>query len=290
MVEKGNENAMYKIPKRLISSILAVTLILMLPPVLSSPVLADSPAGNWTDEEAFYSEPERSGNIYTVDSDTEMAWVADQVNNGTSFSGYTIELDTNIDLSEHFWVPIGNKSSNFKGIFDGNGHTITGLRIGAADSHESTTQCIGLFGYVNQALIRDVSVDVSIYASYNNFVQIGGITGFMEYSTIEDCSVTGSMTSTGNGSAVGGFVGCTNNSGEIKNCHSSASVTASKAWAAGGFVGNLAGVSTVNCLRYRTGNRRIFFHRRLCRSTHADEFKSFSRKLLCNGKRHSIRR
>ena len=245
---------MNKNRKKMISGILAAALIFMLSPALSPPALADSPDGNWTDDEAYYSEPERSGSIYTVDSDTELAWVAAQVNSGTSFSGYTIELDANIDLSEHFWVPIGDKSNHFQGTFDGNGHSISGLFIGTADSHDTAAVYVGLFGYVNHASIRDVSVDVSIYASFNvtndDYGQIGGITGCMEYSTIEDCSVTGSLTSDGNGSALGGFVGSAigsaNHSGEIKNCHSSASVTSS-AWAAGGFAGSLSGVSTVDC-------------------------------------------
>lgn len=40
-----------------------------------------------------------------------------------------VVLECDIDLSAHYWVPIGNNGKSFKGEFDGQGHTISGINI-----------------------------------------------------------------------------------------------------------------------------------------------------------------
>ena len=60
-------------------------------------------------------------------------------------------------LSE--WIPIGTSSINsYKGTFDGNGKTISGLYI------KSTADYQGLFGRVNGGTVKDLSVSGSVTA------------------------------------------------------------------------------------------------------------------------------
>lgn len=74
----------------------------------------------------------------SIESAAELALFAYAVNNGkpVTCNGKTIYLENakvilnnDIDLSAHYWVPIGNKGKSFKGEFDGQGHTISGINI-----------------------------------------------------------------------------------------------------------------------------------------------------------------
>ena len=70
------------------------------------------------------------------------------------------KLTTDISLTEFIqddnptrgWDPIGNSQKAFTGTFDGGGHVISGLFI------NRTTVNIGLFGYINQALVENLTL------------------------------------------------------------------------------------------------------------------------------------
>ena len=49
--------------------------------------------------------------------------------------------------------PIGNSSSNFKGVYDGGGHVIDGLVI-----DRSSEEYVGMFGYTRSAVIKNLGV------------------------------------------------------------------------------------------------------------------------------------
>lgn len=105
----------------------------------------------------------------------QLAKVAELVNTNRFGVGYTVILDNDIDLSGKIWTPIGyNQSRTFKGVFDFNGHSITGITItGVYLKSESTTsekvvtivetsdnkvEGLGLFGYLgNEATIKSTS-------------------------------------------------------------------------------------------------------------------------------------
>lgn len=86
-------------------------------------------------------------NEFIIRDAADLAQVAYLVNNGeNNFSGKTILLGAPIDLSAHYWVPIGTTVKPFMGSFDGQGHTISGMKIGG----DGTTDYVdsGLFGYI----------------------------------------------------------------------------------------------------------------------------------------------
>ena len=83
-------------------------------------------------------------NEHRINTTSDLIQFSKNVNSGTSYSGITVLLDADIDfsggLSEQF-NPIGNSSSKqFQVMFDGQGHTISGLVI------NSYSQYAGLFG------------------------------------------------------------------------------------------------------------------------------------------------
>lgn len=135
----------------------------------------------------------------TVDitSAAELAWLSSQ---NTSFEGYTFNLTTDINLNNHEWTPIG--ANGFKGTFDGKKHTVSNLKC--TNSHHA-----GLFGNLNSATVKDVTVSGSVSYVTNNLGALGGIAGWVTNSTISgctnQCAVTGMAG--GNQAWVGGIAG-----------------------------------------------------------------------------------
>ena len=150
--------------------------------------------------------------------------------------------------------------TNFSGVFDGNGHTISHLTI-------TGESFLGLFGSVG-AEVKDLGVtDVCIassgwyvgglagYNCYRDVTQcystgvvdgndyVGGLVGCNEGGTITQCYSTGAVS--GDGGAVGGLVG-TNEWGTVAHCYSTSIVTG-----VGGLVGSNDAGSVIQC--YSTG-------------------------------------
>ncbi|MDL2247796.1 fimbrillin family protein, partial [Bacteroides sp. OttesenSCG-928-J23] len=102
------------------------------------------------------------------------------------------------------WVAIGiydlgNSIFNyFKGVYNGNGFSISGLKIEATGDYQ------GLFGYTKDAVLANITIKEPevIGSNHNN---IGALVGYALNTTISHCAVTGGMIK-GDGS-VGGLVG-----------------------------------------------------------------------------------
>ena len=150
-----------------------------------------------------------------------------QMRNFLDKSGVYFKLMVNIDLSDFIedeypsngWRPIGTASVPFRGTFDGNGNTISGLRIIMPND-----DYIGLFGY-NVGSIRNVTLsDVSIEGK--NYV--GGFCGFG--GDYNGCKILGKIKGD---SYVGGYCG---NNGKFSNCVSNTDIDA-----IGNYVGGFCG-------------------------------------------------
>ncbi len=93
-------------------------------------------------------------------------------------------LACDIDISQYpSWQPIGTKNNPFRGIFNGNGNTITGLSITTLDA--TNTDYVGLFGY-NTGLIENLSVEGEISAKDSKVSYMGGIVG-SNSGTVRNC-------------------------------------------------------------------------------------------------------
>ena len=71
-----------------------------------------------------------------------------------------IVFENDLDLNNKEWTPIGNHSNPFKGNFDGNNHTVTGMKISGA------LDCVGLFGGCTRhnvySAIKNITVKRSV--------------------------------------------------------------------------------------------------------------------------------
>ncbi len=115
-----------------------------------------------------------------------------------------IRLVKNLDLTGHRWLPFGgNEYAAYSGIFDGRGHTITGIVISGEREHA------GFFGKVSGE-IRNVGVVVDIQGGRYT----GGLVALLDGGTI-DRSFSQGRVQGGNGgnvSCTGGLAGVSNHS------------------------------------------------------------------------------
>lgn len=198
----------------------------------------------------------QSGYVLEIGTYDQLVNFRNKVNAGASYSGMTVKLTADIDISERAWTPIGAayrdkidaNAKVFQGTFDGQGHKITGLtntgfKISSVYSgrndttpHEYKEYVFGLFGSVYNATIKNIvmaNVNIDLACDEKEKVvgdSVGAIVGFAAGDettgvTIENCKVlSGSIVGY---DAVAGIIGRTYSAKTtISNCENAATVTA----------------------------------------------------------------
>ena len=177
-----------------------------------------------------------AGNTVVISTAAELAAMRDMINNderGFTFSSVTFRLERDLDMTIKDWEPIYGDPTNdtyFKGIFDGNGHTIK-IKSTGGDYTSS-----GLFRYIEgvaqsdfteaePVIIKNLTVDAEI----NNaglFANVGCLVGKIGHdAVIENCSTTTSSVISGSGlDSCGGIVGTAGVNVIIKDCTNNASI------------------------------------------------------------------
>lgn len=118
---------------------------------------------------------------WRIENAEQLAYLAQQVNNGTNYEKKHFLLVSDLDLRGKEWTPIGTYSKSFWGGFDGDGHTITGMTI------TGDRDFVGLFGAchnftVPSSYIKNVTVK---WANISGHSFVGAIAG--EGANISDC-------------------------------------------------------------------------------------------------------
>lgn len=176
---------------------------------------------------------------FQIKTAAQLAYFAKTVNEGEAYLHKYIVLTADIDLANKEWTPIGNYSNPFKGNFNGDNHTVTGMQIsGELDR-------VGLFGecikFNVDSAIKNITVKDSVICGINF---VGAIVGHAEGINIENCRSIGN---TINGKTdVGGICGKIGgySVGKVSQCYNSSTVTGR------GRVGGIAGMGGIaeNCL------------------------------------------
>lgn len=177
---------------------------------------------------------------WRIENAEQLAYLAQQVNNGTNYEKKHFLLVSDLDLRGKEWTPIGTYSKSFWGGFDGDGHTITGMTI------TGDRDFVGLFGAchnftVPSSYIKNVTVK---WANISGHSFVGAIAG--EGANISDCySIENTIYAT---RCVGGV--CGSLTGSISGCYNSSSVKGN--YAAGGIMGTASynGRTTVGVVQY----------------------------------------
>ena len=174
---------------------------------------------------------------YLIGGLDELKAFRDSVNGGNNYSRQYIQLTADIDLGNEEWVPIGGAGTGkrFAGIFDGDGHTISNLKITRGLENTAANNSVGLFGacaspatlqnmtlenvdvqgslrvgavlgdsQTSSSIISNVHVTGSVRVS--GWWYVGGIMG-QGYGTVTGCSVEGDGTDTSYVKITGGYTG-----------------------------------------------------------------------------------
>ena len=175
-----------------------------------------------------------SGSGSGTESDPYLIFYADQltqVRNNLGKDGVYFKLMADIDLGDWLndnspsegWQPIGVEGARFKGIFDGDGHTISNISIKRA-----STDNVGFFGYTDGATIKNLTIKGDITGQNS----VGGVVGAGLNTTITGVHYVGKVTGAEN---VGGLIGWLTSSSNLKDCSLQGDVKGTKD--VGGIVG-----------------------------------------------------
>lgn len=175
------------------------------------------------------------------------------------------KLMNDIDMSDwtqeenptYGWSPIGSNNTPFKGVLDGNGHSIIGLYI-----NRPTLSQVGLFGYIDGGTVRNLAFINPIITGQS---EVGIVTGYLtgqgyQYGngnttgSISDVIVIGGQIS-GLGDKVGGIVGYAKKA-SVSGCYCSAKVSGNSS--VGGILGEEYGFIYWDGNWYDHGYRSIF--------------------------------
>lgn len=225
-----------------------------------------------------------SGTNYTVKTSRGLAWIAWVTNNGKTtadtqeaysgsyppnkgFAGCTVTLANDIslatlpDVADSFnksWYPIGKSQNEFKGIFDGGGHTVSDLSITSFDE----TLSFGLFGHIKNAVVKNLRVAGGITTgqaiTQGDPFYFGGIAGYASESKIIACSnAVGIDVNTNSGWQlyIGGVAGLLLEKSVINHCWNEAPLSGKitgSMYNIGGIVGKSQSGAISNC--YSLGN------------------------------------
>jgi hypothetical protein len=151
---------------------------------------------------------------YLIYTEADLRAVGTKFSTGSYYrlmADITLAGDNDNDPDNGNWMPVGG-SVGLSGKFDGNGHTITGLKINIPENFPPLMTA-GLFtGVDSDGIVENLGlIDVSITAGTRG---IGGIAGD-NYGTIRNCFVSGSI---GDMYGKGGIVGSNTLYGTIQNC------------------------------------------------------------------------
>ena len=149
-----------------------------------------------TPDTAWYESNPHAREFY-ISTSADLAGLAQLFNDSynPNLYGKTFHLSADIDLGGVPWTPIGNETYVFQGTFDGGGHAVTGLYIDGSEDYR------GLFGYIFNATVKDLSVSGSVTTTGGN---VGAVAGCANQSTITNCVSDAAVSG---GSNVGGIAG-----------------------------------------------------------------------------------
>ena len=238
---------------------------------------ADSQEEVSSEDAAVSADPEASpGEIFSFGSGTEedpyvienadqMCAFAASLGAELDYSGCTIVLGADIDLSDREWTPVGLGEYAFAGTFDGMGHCISGMHLGTQEASAQADPehpCFGLFGTLGEtAVVRNVNlVNVFVNGQWPGSSCVAGIAGNMAAvqddspagAWVDNCHVDGMITAVQDSGElfIGGIAAC-QNEGAITNCSTelilSGTVVEGDAAKVGGIVAQVNSGLVANC-------------------------------------------
>ena len=170
-----------------------------------------------------YEPAEKNGSVYEISNAGQLFWFAALVNGDKTHAefdqqntGAKAVLTSDITIPAGYnWTPIGNSSNNYTGTFDGQGHTIGGLKIDGGDSYQ------GFVGYLKEGTIQNLTLGPT--CSVTGDAYTGGLCGYNNRGYIRNCVNNGAVN--GGLAYIGGTGGiCGQSNSRITNCYNTGAV------------------------------------------------------------------
>lgn len=187
--------------------------------------------GLWTDYKAssFAGGSGTSSSPYQISNAAQLAYMAYLVNSNTTYRNKYYQLTADIDLSAHYWYPIGKESYSFNGTFDGQYHTVSNMTINNTATGMGV-KYLGLFGYIGKynltVTIKNLFMENAMVtdssATYTSFlVGCNGDKLYLNNISIDNSEFVyaSSTTVSTTGTYFGGLVGYSNNLLSIDNAN-----------------------------------------------------------------------
>lgn len=205
-----------------------------------------TPSGYWSDNaDTSWGSNYAESNEFYISTAAQLARFAYMMNSeGRLFAGKTVRLTADIDLSAHYWKPIGYKEAwAFAGTFDGQGHNVSGVYFNSNSFPSSDKVFCGVFG-VNGAkgTVKNINVASSTFEAVYN---VGGVVAYNK-GTVENCYVGSNVyirsTAAAESTQAIRFAGIVaSNLGTVRGCVSHANLSDhvnKNRWYVGGIVGH----------------------------------------------------
>ena len=207
---------------------------------------------------------------YKISSADDLVLLASEINAGKDYKENFFSLTCDIDLNNIEWMPIGNGSNSFEGVFDGNGFTIKNLKITKGVSYDKDFSDIvshqyvsGLFGSCKNSTIKNLTIDTAEVTvrdiTDSKQVYAGVLLGYMSVDTsaeISNVKILNSKISANFNEAtpqllqIGGLVGYIYDDGNsvshIKNIHSDVTISVEDGNGRSNRIGGIAGTLATN--------------------------------------------
>ncbi len=206
------------------------------------------------DEDKYYNDAPKLDTevIYEIGTVEDLYWFAEQVKLGNDKINVVLTNDIVVNtgdlknydgVSENDWIewiPI----KEYKGVFDGAGHYISGLY-----TNDESADCVGFFDVV-RGTVKNLSV---VNSYFKGATIVGGIAGGIatysnELGGIFNCYSDATVVSAGD--YAGGIFGY-GVVGIVDNCYNTGSVTSGGIYA-GGICGLIDEITVSNCYNYGT--------------------------------------
>ncbi len=137
---------------------------------------------------------------YTIKTEDQLRAFAKSLTSKIDYSGIYLKLTDDIQLKGGRWIPVGEGEYPFKGTFDGDGHSITGLTIGSKDAAyedpigDDAGVYFGLFGVLTSgAEVKDLSIDADINVTSAQSIYVSALAGYMDSAVIDGVTVSGNI-------------------------------------------------------------------------------------------------
>ncbi|MDR2152721.1 MAG: hypothetical protein LBO72_07870 [Helicobacteraceae bacterium] len=143
------------------------------------------------------------------------------------------------------WEPISGDATHFTGIFNGDNHKISGIFF-----RNAIRDYIGLFGYIENAQIRNLGVEIAEGKAIIGKNYVGAIAGYASNSNIVNSYAAGDISGT---QYVGGIAGYVVYHSGIADSYSKANVVTDAGKKVGGIVGEITSESSLTN-SYAEGN------------------------------------